>query len=313
MSDLRIVYMGTPDFAVYPLKCLVEGGYNVVGVVTMPDKPAGRGLKLSESAVKKYAVGAGLPLLQPVSLKDERFLHELKALNPQLGIVVAFRMLPKVVWAMPERGTFNLHASVLPDYRGAAPINWALINGDTETGVTTFMLDEQIDTGDIIEVRKVPITEEDNAGTLHDKLMYAGGELVLHSVDRIEQGKLTLHKQPDISEKMRPAPKIFKDTCKIDWNNDIVAVKNLIRGLSPYPAAWTDFDGKYSAVSLKIFAVKTEFCSHGLICGEVVTDGRHALKVACNGGFIHILELQLSGKKRMDTEAFLRGNRMFDK
>ena len=198
MSDLRIVYMGTPDFAVYPLKCLVEGGYNVVGVVTMPDKPAGRGLKLSESAVKKYAVGAGLPLLQPVSLKDERFLHELKALNPQLGIVVAFRMLPKVVWAMPERGTFNLHASVLPDYRGAAPINWALINGDTETGVTTFMLDEQIDTGDIIEVKKVPITEEDNAGTLHDKLMYAGGELVLHSVDRIEQGKLTLHKQPDV-------------------------------------------------------------------------------------------------------------------
>lgn len=240
-KQLRLVYMGTPDFAVTPLKYLVEHGYNVVGVVTMPDKPAGRGLKMQESAVKQYASGAGLNILQPEKLKAPEFVEAFKALRADLAIVIAFRMLPEVIWRMPRLGTFNLHASLLPQYRGAAPINWAIINGDTETGVTTFMLNNEIDKGDILGQRKIAITPEDNAGTLHDKLMYAGTELVAESIEKIAAGGIELLPQEHIApEHLRPAPKIFKENCRIDWTQPGEAIRNLIRGLSPYPAAYSN-------------------------------------------------------------------------
>ena len=309
-KSIRIAYMGTPEFAVEPLKHLVENGYNIVSVITMPDKPIGRGQKMGESAVKKYAKSVGLPILQPIKLKDEEFINSLKELDIDLGIVVAFKMLPEVIWSMPKYGTFNLHTSLLPDYRGAAPINWAVINGDTFSGVTTFMLDNKIDTGDIIDNRRVEILPEDNAGTLHDKLMMTGASLVEESVNMISKGELKLKPQSEDSE-MRPAPKIFKADCKIDWNKDCIEINNLIRGLSPYPAAWSDFDAKYGKdFSMKIYLSTVECCSVKENAGEVVTDGKSYLKVACNGGYISLLEVQAAGKKRMKIEDFLRGNKL---
>lgn len=306
----RIAYMGTPEFAVTPLKHLYESGYNIVCVVTMPDKPIGRGQKMGESAVKKYAESVGLTILQPEKLKDEEFLDSLRALDIDLGIVVAFRMLPEVVWSMPRFGTFNLHSSLLPDYRGAAPINWALINGDIVSGVTTFMLDHKIDTGAIIDRIEVAIEESDNCGTLHDKLMNVGAELVEESIKQIVGGSLKL--KPQIEDgKMRPAPKIFKEDCKIDWNNDCRTIFNFVRGLSPYPAAWSDFDGAYGdAFSMKIFGISYEITNHERAMGEVVTDNRTFVKVACRDGYVAINDIQMAGKKRMNVASFLCGNKM---
>lgn len=309
-KKIRIAYMGTPEFAVTPLRHLYEHGYNIVCVVTMPDKPIGRGQKMGESAVKKYATSVGLPILQPDKLKDESFLESLRTFDIDLGIVVAFRMLPEVVWNMPKHGTFNLHSSLLPDYRGAAPINWAIINGDKVSGVTTFMLDHQIDTGAIIDYREVAITESDNCGTLHDKLMNIGAELVEDSIKLIESGALKVKPQRE-TEKMRLAPKIFKDDCKIDWNNDCMAIFNFVRGLSPYPAAWSDFNGAYGdTFSMKIYCVSYEIIDHKREIGEVVTDNRTFVKVACKDGYILLDDIQMAGKKRMNIASFLCGNKM---
>lgn len=313
-KDLRIVYMGTPDFAVESLKALVEGGYNVVGVITMPDKPAGRGMKLQYSAVKQYALEAGLPLLQPEKLKDEAFLTALKAWKADLQIVVAFRMLPEVVWDMPEYGTFNLHASLLPQYRGAAPINWAVINGDKETGITTFFLEHQIDTGNVIRQEKVAIEETDNAGIVHDKLMYLGAKLVLETVDQVLSGNLKATPQNEMADEssLRPAPKIFKDTCRIDWTQSVDTVYNFIRGLAPYPAAWTELmDGEKGSM-LKIYETSREIVSHDLKPGTLLSDGKTYIKVALKDGFLRILSLQIAGKRRMDVDEFLRGFKLRD-
>lgn len=310
-KDLRIVYMGTPDFAVESLKALVEGGYNVVGVITMPDKPAGRGHKIQYSPVKQYALEVGLPLLQPEKLKDELFLAELKDLNADLQIVVAFRMLPEVVWNMPRLGTFNLHASLLPQYRGAAPINWAVINGDTETGITTFFLTHEIDTGRIIKQEKVVIEESDNAGIVHDKLMELGARLVVETVDAILDGSIESVEQSNFysdESVLKAAPKIFKETCLLDWGLSPKQVYDFVRGLSPYPAAWTELlypDGKI--VSTKVFEVAYRNEHHELALGTIVTDGKNYVDVAINGGFVSLLEIQQAGKKRMGVKDFLRG------
>ena len=309
-EDLRIVYMGTPDFAVESLRRLVEGGYNVVGVITMPDKPMGRHQdQLSQSAVKKYAVEHGLRLLQPVKLKDPNFIEELRSLKADLQIVVAFRMLPEIVWAMPRLGTFNLHASLLPQYRGAAPINWAVINGDTETGITTFFLQQEIDTGNIIQQVKVPILDTDNVEDVHDKLMVLGGNLVLETVDNIIADNVRpIPQEQFASEKpLRPAPKIFKETCKIDWTCGVKRSYDFIRGLSPYPAAWTTLVANGKEQILKIFKTEKEFCSPTDPIGTVVLDGKKSMKVALEDGYLNLLEIQLAGKKRMSTEDFLRG------
>lgn len=315
-EDLRIVYMGTPDFAVESLRCLVEGGYNVVGVITMPDKPVGRHQDvLQPSAVKKYAVEHGLKVLQPERLKDEGFLEELRSLKADLQIVVAFRMLPEVVWNMPPMGTFNLHASLLPQYRGAAPINWAVINGDTETGITTFFLKHEIDTGEIIQQVRVPIADTDNVGIVHDKLMMLGGELVVDTVNRILDGSISPVPQDELigsDTVLRPAPKIFKDTCRIDWTGkNVKQVYDFVRGLSPYPAAWTEFvapDGKVQV--LKIYETEKESCTHDCEIGMIVTDQKKELKVAVSDGFVRLKEIQLAGKKRMNVVDFLRGARL---
>ena len=312
-EDLRIVYMGTPDFAVESLRQLVEGGYNVVGVITMPDKPMGRhGSVLQPSPVKQYAVEKGLRVLQPVNLKDEAFVEELRSLKADLQIVVAFRMLPEVVWNMPPMGTFNLHASLLPQYRGAAPINWAIINGDTETGITTFFLKHEIDTGEVIQQVRIPIADEDNVEVIHDKLMNLGGRLVTETVDAILAGTVKPVPQEELvnlsEEELRPAPKIFKDTCRIDWTKGVKAVYDFVRGLSPYPAAWTELvnvDG--SSQVLKIFQTEKKFFSHGEKIGAVSTDGKTYLRVALSDGYLNILSLQLAGKKRMPVADFLRG------
>lgn len=301
-KELRIVYMGTPDFAVESLRKLVENGYNVVAVVTMPDKPAGRGLKLKGSAVKEYAVSVGLPILQPVKLSAPEFVEELSSYQPDLGIVVAFKMLPTVIWSMPKYGTFNLHASLLPDYRGAAPINWAIINGDKITGNTTFMLDRQIDTGDVLLRESVEITDSDCAGTLHDKLMYMGGDLVVKSVDVIASGEGKTQSQSEINDSaMRPAPKIFKEDCKLDFSCDLETIHNKVRGLSPYPAAWCELNG----INFKVFATQMER-SELSVSGEIISDGK-SLKIGCQRGYLIIDELQMAGKKRMKTSDFLRG------
>ncbi len=308
-SELKIVYMGTPDFAVEPLRCLVEGGYNVVGVITMPDKPAGRGHKIQYSPVKQYALEHNLPLLQPEKLKDEAFIEALRAWKADLQIVVAFRMLPEVVWAMPPLGTFNLHASLLPQYRGAAPINWAVINGDTETGITTFFLKHEIDTGEVIQQVRIPIADTDDVGIVHDKLMILGGKLVVETVDAILAG--TVHSVPQetlITEELRPAPKIFKDTCRICWDQPVKHVYDFVRGLSPYPAAWTELrkpDG--SVETLKIFQTAKIEQTHQLPTGTIRTDGKTYLRVAVLGGFIDVLSLQLPGKKRLPVAELLRG------
>ncbi|MBR3896652.1 MAG: methionyl-tRNA formyltransferase [Bacteroidaceae bacterium] len=315
-EDLRIVYMGTPDFAVESLRQLVEGGYNVVGVITMPDKPMGRhGSVLQPSPVKQYAVEKGLQVLQPVNLKDEAFVEELRSLKADLQIVVAFRMLPEVVWNMPPMGTFNLHASLLPQYRGAAPINWAIINGDTETGITTFFLQHEIDTGEVIQQVRVPIADEDNVEVVHDKLMNLGGRLVTETVDAILAGEVKPVPQEELmklsQEELRPAPKIFKDTCRIDWTKGVKGVYDFVRGLSPYPAAWTELVGADgSSQVLKIFQTEKNFFSHGEKIGTVSTDGKTYLRVALADGYLNILSLQLAGKKRMPVADFLRGFKM---
>jgi methionyl-tRNA formyltransferase len=311
-KDIRIVYMGTPEFAVKSLKALVEGGYNVVGVVTMPDKPAGRhGSVLQPSPVKQYAESAGLPVLQPEKLKDEHFLAQLKLLEADLQIVVAFRMLPEVVWDMPRLGTFNLHASLLPQYRGAAPINWAVINGDTETGATTFFLTREIDTGKIILQEHFPIADTDDVGIVHDALMQIGAGLVLQTVDLIAAGQVNAISQEqfyDHISDLRPAPKLFKDNTRIDWKHPVKQIYDFVRGLSPYPAAWTELvlsDG--SRQQLKIFQSEKRLAEHNLPSGTVVTDNKTNIDIATPDGYLHILSLQLAGKKRMRPTDFLNG------
>lgn len=309
-KDLRIVYMGTPDFAVESLKCLVEGGYNIVGVITMPDKPAGRGHKVQFSPVKQYALEHNLKLMQPEKLKAPEFIEELRSLNADLQIVVAFRMLPEVVWNMPRLGTFNLHASLLPQYRGAAPINWAVMNGETKTGITTFFLKHEIDTGEVIQQVEVPIADTDNVGTVHDKLMVLGGKLVVETVDNIIAGTVKPIPQESMSgfETIKPAPKIFKETCHINWSQPVKTVYDMIRGLSPYPAAWAELHNEgHEPVGVKIFETEKVFESHNLEYGQIVTDNKSFIKVAVQGGFINIKSIQLAGKKRLSAEELLRG------
>ncbi len=311
-KNLRIVFMGTPDFAVESLKKLLVNGYNIVGVVTVPDKPSGRGQQLSESAIKKFAVANGLKLLQPEKLKSPDFLDELKSLNADLQIVVAFRMLPVEVWDMPPLGTFNLHASLLPKYRGAAPLNWAIINGDKESGVTTFKLQHEIDTGNIIFQEKVNIDDNYNVEVLHDKLMIIGADLVIKTVDAIANGKDDFISQECLIEKgIEPcaAPKIFKEDCKINWGKDSFSIKNLVRGLSPYPTAWALIDDKDSMTGyqVKVFSVDAEISNDNINPGQIFSDGKKYLKIRCNDGYIYIRELQFPGKKRMKVEEFLRG------
>ncbi|MBO0330122.1 methionyl-tRNA formyltransferase [[Muricauda] lutisoli] len=304
-NTLRIVFMGTPDFAVGSLRRLLEANFNVVGVITAPDRPAGRGRKVQESAVKQFAVKHNLKVLQPTNLKDEAFLEELKSLDANLQVVVAFRMLPKTVWQMPEHGTFNLHASLLPQYRGAAPINWAIINGETETGVTTFFIDEKIDTGNIILQKTEKILPNDSAGTLHDRLMELGAHLVVETCKQIEEGTVTRQKQDENLE-LKPAPKIHKDTCRIDWDAGIEDIYNHIRGLSPYPGAWTELVNGGKAEPMKIFKTEMERADHNYNLGKLVAD-KKSLKVAVKEGYISLLELQLPGKRRMQVNEVLNG------
>ena len=298
--------MGTPEFAVASLDALVGGGYNVVGVVTMPDKPAGRGYKMQFSAVKEYALAHNLPLLQPEKLKNEKFLDALRALHADLQIVVAFRMLPEVVWAMPPLGTFNLHGSLLPQYRGAAPINWAIINGEQETGVTTFFLQQEIDTGDLILQKRTPITDGDNAGTIHDRLMSIGAAAVVETVDCIIAGIAPKTPQPQ-GVTLKSAPKIFKETCRVDWTQSCHQIFNFVRGLSPYPAAWSVLHTDDKTIDIKLFEVTREPAAHTLQAGQVVCDGKNYLKVAVADGFVQIESLQPAGKKRMSAADWLRG------
>lgn len=306
-EDFRIIFMGTPTFAVETLKLLVENSYNVVAVVTMPDKPAGRGHKLQESDVKKYAMSQNILVLQPEKLRDEEFLKTLNSLNANLNIVVAFRMLPEVVWDMPPCGTYNLHASLLPQYRGAAPINWAIINGEQETGVTTFKLVHEIDSGKIAYQSKVEIKETDNAGIIHDKLMNIGAKLVLKTVDAIINETIELRSQDIDIEKLKPAPKIFKDTCRINWTATAQDIHNFIRGLSPYPAAYTVLQRENEAITVKIFDAVPILEIHNLQIGSIVQSDQNTIDVAVANGFIRILELQIQGRKRMQTSAFLNG------
>ena len=314
---LRIVYMGTPEFAVESLKRLVEGGYNIVGVITMPDKPMGRhGSVLQPSPVKQYAVSQGLKVLQPEKLKNEEFVAELRSLNADLQIVVAFRMLPEVVWNMPRLGTFNLHASLLPQYRGAAPINWAVINGDTETGITTFFLKHEIDTGEVIDQVRVPIADTDNVEVVYERLMRLGGDLVLKTVDAILEGSVKTIPQEELAQvgELRPAPKIFKETCRIDWTIGVKRIYDFVRGLSPYPAAWTElYQEGTDPVMLKIFETEKLFCEHSLAPGTIVTDCKTYFKIASSDGYVNVLSLQLAGKKRMEINDFLRGYRHTEK
>ncbi|MFD3000527.1 methionyl-tRNA formyltransferase [Pontibacter toksunensis] len=301
--DLRIVFMGTPDFAVPTLQTLVEHKYDVVAVITAPDRPSGRGQKLHQSPVKEYAVAQNIPVLQPTNLKSEAFLDELRSYQANLQIIVAFRMLPEVVWAMPELGTFNIHGSLLPQYRGAAPINWAIINGEKETGVTSFFLKHEIDTGDLIFQERVPILEEDDFGSVYEKLKYEGARLALRTVQAIERDEV--QPQPQVtSAETKHAPKIFKETCEINWNQPAYEVRNFIRGLSPYPAAWTRFDDK----TFKIF--KTEVLdntAYGLAPGQINTDNKTFLHVQTTDGALAVLDLQMEGKKRMPVQNLLRG------
>ena len=304
-ENLRIIYMGTPDFAVESLRALVEGGYNVVAVVTMPDKPIGRhGSVLQPSPVKQYALEHDLKILQPEKLKDPSFIEELKALKADLQIVVAFRMLPEIVWSMPPLGTFNAHASLLPKYRGAAPINWAVINGETETGITTFFLKHEIDTGDIIQQVRIPIEETDNVEVVHDKLMVLSGKLVTETVDNIITGTIKAIPQDQFKDvPLTPAPKIFRETCRIDWNQSTKHIYDFIRGLSPYPAAWTTLEGK----SVKIYEAEKDVATPSGKPGTIVSDGKTNLKVATADGWLNIKTLQLEGKKKMPVTDLLRG------
>ncbi len=309
MRDLRIVFMGTPDFAVTILQHLIENDYNVVGVITAVDKPAGRGRKLNQSAVKKYALSQNLSILQPKNLKNEEFQEDLKNWNANLQIVVAFRMLPKAVWAMPEYGTFNLHASLLPEYRGAAPINWALINGETKTGVTTFFIDDKIDTGEIILQQEVAIEEDEIVGVLHDKLMYLGASLVAETLDLIATGDVKTTKQPELEEK--PAHKLYPHNCKIDWSKSLNDIYNHIRGLNPYPAAWTTIKNGEEEISAKIYGATKDFSPHDLAYGTIITSKKE-LKIAAKDGYLIIEQIKISGKKLMDAKSLLNGFQ-FDK
>ncbi|MDO6744185.1 methionyl-tRNA formyltransferase [Tenacibaculum soleae] len=309
MRDLRIVFMGTPDFAVTILQHLIENDYNVVGVITAADKPAGRGRKLNESAVKKYALSQNLPILQPTNLKNEEFQSALKNWNANLQIVVAFRMLPKAVWAMPAYGTFNLHASLLPEYRGAAPINWAIINGETKTGVTTFFIDDKIDTGEIILQKEVTVKEDEIVGQLHDRLMYLGANLVAETLDLIAKGDVKTIKQPELEEKS--AHKLYPHNCKIDWSKSLNDIYNHIRGLNPYPAAWTTIQNGEEEISAKIYGVTKDYSEHEYINGTVITSKKE-LKIAVKGGFLIVDQIKISGKKLMDAKSLLNGFQ-FDK
>jgi len=304
MKDLRIVFMGTPDFAVTILQHLVAHNYKIVGVVTAPDRPAGRGRKLNESAVKKYATLISLPIFQPTNLKNEAFNKDLKALKADLQIVVAFRMLPKIVWQMPKYGTFNLHASLLPAYRGAAPIHWAIINGETKTGVTTFFIDDKIDTGEIILQEEMTIQNNETVGTLHDKLMYLGSNLVATTVDLISTEKVITTKQPNLEEKT--ASKLNPENCRIDWTDSLDNIYNKIRGLNPFPAAWTIIKNNEEEITAKIYAVRKEMTPHRFNVGQIIATKKD-LKVAVKKGFIIIDEIKLSGKKKMDTKSLLNG------
>lgn len=308
MRKARIIFMGTPEFAVGSLSALINSNKEVVAVVTVPDKPAGRGLKLRESAVKQYALSRHLPVLQPVSLKEPDFIEELKSYNANLFVVVAFRKLPDEVWSLPESGTFNLHASLLPDYRGAAPINHAVINGESMTGVTTFFLNSEIDTGRIILNRSVEIGPDETAGELHDRLMVTGAELTLETVNAIESGTFTLTEQPKATNPLKSAPRIFRKDCQINWNEPALKVHNLIRGLSPYPGAFSSMHTTNGTIEVKIIRSAIASFEAILMPGETaIRDNR--LYAACAGGFIEILQLQPAGKKAMETPDFLRGLR----
>jgi len=309
MKEKRIVFMGTPEFAVASLEHLLEASFNIVGVVTAPDKPAGRGMHLAESAIKKYAVSKGLRILQPVKLKSPEFIEELSALNADLQIVVAFRMLPEIVWSMPAMGTVNLHGSLLPQYRGAAPINWAIINGEAVTGVTTFKLQHAIDTGDVLLQQKIDIGEDMTAGELHDKMKEVGAELLVKTVKQLFEG--TLKELPQDSQltshdsQLKHAPKLFTDNCRIDWHKPVDEIYNLIRGLSPYPGAFTMLKDK----TLKIYKAEKVYKEKGIEFGHYETDQKTFLRFACEGGMVSLKEIQLEGKKKMGIEEFLRGYR----
>jgi methionyl-tRNA formyltransferase len=311
-KNLRIVFMGTPEFAVESLKALVENGYQVVGVITAPDKPAGRGLKVTETAVKQYAVHQGIPVLQPEKLKNTEFLEQLAGLKPDLQVIVAFRMLPEVVWNLPPLGTFNLHASLLPQYRGAAPLNWAIINGETETGLTTFLLDQEIDTGKILLQEKESIAPDDTVGDLHDRMMAKGARLVMKTVDALAEGNVQPVRQDDVhipSPILKPAPKLTRETMRINWMQSCEKIRNLIRGLSPYPVAWTILKNKETGqeTEMKVYFAEKELVNHEKIPGTILSDGKKYIKVACADGWVSLTDLQLAGKKRMRVEEFLRG------
>lgn len=309
MRDLRIVFMGTPDFAVYTLRAIVEAGYNVVGVITAPDKPAGRGRKLQGSTVKKYAEEQNLKVLQPVNLKAEAFLEELSSLQANLQVVVAFRMLPAAVWKMPEHGTFNLHASLLPQYRGAAPINWAVINGEKETGVSTFFIDDKIDTGEVIMQEKVAINSGETAGDLHDKLMKAGADLVLKTVKAIQQGPVQTTSQKE-ANLLKPAHKLTRENTRINWEQSLESIYNLVRGLSPYPTGWTMLRNGNDEVMLKIYEGVPETAQHQHPVGKVLQEGKTA-KIAVNSGYLILKEVQLPGKRKMAVKDLLNGYEFF--
>lgn len=303
-EDIRIVFMGTPEFAVTILEGLLAHNYTVVGVITAPDRPAGRGQKIHESAVKVFAKSKDLTVLQPTNLKEDTFLSDLKALNANLQIVVAFRMLPKVVWQMPALGTFNLHASLLPDYRGAAPINWAIINGEKETGVTTFFIDEKIDTGAVILQSKIDINPTENAGELHDKLMHIGSDLVLETIKKIEKGNLKTTLQP--IKETKTAYKLNKDNCKIDWNSTLDAIYNKVRGLHPYPAAWGLLSNGEELLNIKLYEVLKHSEPHEFEAGQLLISKKE-IKVAVNGGYIELINFKFPGKRQMDAVSFLNG------
>ncbi len=309
MRDLRIVFMGTPDFAVETLRAIVEANYKVVGVITAPDRPAGRGRKLQESAVKKYAVENELKVLQPTNLKSEDFLQELKALQPNLQVVVAFRMLPEVVWKLPEYGTFNLHASLLPQYRGAAPINWAVINGESKTGVSTFFIDEKIDTGEMILQEEVNISTEETAGMLHDKLMKTGADLVVKTLEIIQGGEVKTIPQKETGE-LKSANKLTRENTKVNWDSSIESISNLIRGLSPYPAAWTNLVNGNKELMMKIYKAEKELQEHDYEIGKVLKIEKE-VKVAVTKGFLNLKEIQLPGKRKMAVKDLLNGYDFF--
>lgn len=307
-KDLKIIFMGTPEFAVASLSALVKAGCNIVAVVTAPDKPAGRGLQLNESAVKKFATANNILVLQPEKLRNIEFIEALKKLNADIQVVVAFRMLPEIVWNMPPMGTINVHGSLLPHYRGAAPINWAVINGEKETGVTTFKLKHEIDAGNILLQATIPISENETAGEVHDSMKEIGAELLLKTLQELAKGKIKEQKQDELLDNslIKHAPKIFTETCKIDFTKSTEQVHNLIRGLSPFPGAFTYIDNKI----VKIFISRKEINHHTNSIGTIISDGKTFLKITCLDGYIHVLELQLEGKKRMKIEDFLRGNKI---